>query len=121
MRPGRGREAAEDLDYRNNEGECLPGTGGGVDGDVLVRQEQRDGRLLHRRAPVKAAAVQGLQYFRGQRGGQLRELLLRQRAVPGGGRRRCGGGHGSAAVLRVGGFNALGDGWRARAERRVKP
>jgi hypothetical protein len=95
VRPGRGRAAAEDLDDRDNEGEGLPRTSGGIDGDVLVRQEQRDGCLLHRRAPVEAAAVQGLQHLRGLHGRQLQEPLLRQRAVPAGGRQsRRGEGHG---------------------------
>lgn len=110
---GRRGEAAEHLDDGDDEGEGLAGAGGGVDGHVLVRQQQRDGRRLHRRAPPEAAAVQGLDHLRGQGRGELREPLLRQRALPGRGRRRRGGGgggHGERCVAAVG--DESGDGSR---------
>lgn len=54
---GRGGAAAEDLDDGDDEGKGLPGAGGGVDCDVLVRQQVGDGRRLHGRATPEAAAV----------------------------------------------------------------
>lgn len=92
---GPGGAAAEDLNDGDDEGKGLPGACGGVDSDVLVRQQVRDGRRLHGGAPLEASAVQSLHHLRGQRGGQLREPLIRQRALPRGRRRRRRGcGHG---------------------------
>lgn len=93
---GPGGAAAEDLNDGDDEGKGLPGAGGGVDGYVLVREQVRDGRRLHGRAPLETSAVQGLHHLRGQRGGQLREPLIRQRALPRGSsrRHRRGCGHG---------------------------
>lgn len=54
MRFGRSREPAEDLDEGYYEGQGFPGSGGSINGDVLVAAEQGDGGSLDRRAELES-------------------------------------------------------------------